>query len=201
MASEDSGSNRATLNSYEAKLEEYIAGSPQEVEGELKKFIDGAFADVESGATVLELGAGFGRDALYLREKGFAVIPTDAARSFVEELQRRGLPAYELNMLTDSFPKTDVIFANAVFLHLSVEELREVLLKARAALNPGGKLIFTVKLGAGEEWSTAKLDAPRFFVYWDFEPIVSELIRAGFTAVDAVKDDTDPTSWLQAVAS
>lgn len=201
MAIEESETNRATLNSYEAKLEEYIAGSPQKVSGELKKFIDESFADVEPGSTVLELGAGFGRDALYLQKKGFAVIPTDAAKSFVEELQRRGLPAYELNMLTDGFPRVDVIFANAVFLHLSVEELRGVLLKARAALNPGGKLVFTVKLGAGAEWSTAKLDAPRFFVYWDFETIIPELIRAGFTAVDAVKDDADPTSWLQVVAS
>ena len=45
--------NHITLGSYEAKLEEYIAGSPQEVDGGLKKFIDESFAAVPSGATVL----------------------------------------------------------------------------------------------------------------------------------------------------
>lgn len=194
-------SNLITLSSYGAKLKEYIAGSPQEVDGGLKKFMDEAFAGVQPGATVLELGSGFGRDALYLQEQGFAVIPTDATASFVDELQRRGLPAYRLNILTDDFPKVDVIFANAVFLHLKREEFRAVLLKARAALNHGGKLIFTVKKGAGEEWFTDKLGASRFFVYWDFEDLIPELIRAGFTDVAAGEDSAGPVSWIQVVAS
>ena len=193
--------NHITLGSYESKLEEYIAGSPQEVAGGLKKFIDESFADLPAGATVLELGAGFGRDALYLQEKGFTVIPTDAAQSFVDELQRRGLPAYRLNIIEDDFPKVDAIFANAVFLHLSVDELREVLKKAKAALNPGGRIVFTVKKGLGEEWSDEKLGAPRHFVYWDFAGIIPEAIRAGFTSVDATEDTAGSTSWIQVVAS
>lgn len=167
----------------------------------MKKFIDAAFADVSYGSTVLEVGAGFGRDARYLQGKGFAVIPTDGAQSFVKELQQRGFPAYELNILEDSFPKVDVIFANAVFLHLSIEELRRVLLKARQALNLAGKLIFTVKKGEGEELSEEKIDAPRYFAYWSVENITAELLRAGFTAGSISEDMAGDTTWIQVVTS
>ncbi len=39
MESHSHEANRVTLNSYEEKLDEYIAGSPQTVDGTLKKFI------------------------------------------------------------------------------------------------------------------------------------------------------------------
>ena len=201
MGTEMRDPNAVTLASYNAKAREYITGSPQEVTGGLKKFIDAAFADVSYGSTVLEVEAGFGRDALYLQGKGFAVIPTDGAQSFVKELQQRGLPAYELNILEDSFPKVDVIFANAVFLHLSIEELRRVLVKSRQALNLAGKLIFTVKKGEGEEFSEEKLDRPRYFAYWNVENITAELVRAGFTAGSISEDITGDTTWIQVVTS
>ena len=111
-------SNRITLQGYNARLQEYIDGSPQDISAGLKQFIDGAFADVKAGAAVLEVGAGFGRDAFYLQSKGFAVIPTDATDSFVEELQRRGLPAYRLAIILASFPRADVTFSEPDFLHL-----------------------------------------------------------------------------------
>lgn len=193
-------SNRVTLESYEQRLGEYIARTPGELDPNLREFIDSSFAAVAPGATVLELGAGFGRDALYLQKKGFAVIPTDGAASFVEELQRRGLPAYRLNLLEDEFPETAAIYANAVFLHLTRDELVATLQKARQALSPGGRLIFTLKAGDGEHWTSAKLGAPRYFRYWQPEEILPLLIGAGFSSVALDYDPGEAVPWLYLTA-
>jgi SAM-dependent methyltransferase len=196
-----SQTNASTLESYEHRLDAYIQGSPQSVNPELEAFIGRAFEGVAKDATVLELGAGFGRDALYLQSLGFAVIPTDAALSFVGELQQRGFPAYQLNVLTDEIPAADVIYANAVFLHLTRAELTETLSRCRAALNPQGRLIFTLKQGSGEEWSEEKLSAPRYFVYWEAPALTALLQGAGFSSVSIAGEWSGSSSWLMVTAS
>jgi len=196
-----SQTNASTLESYEHRLDAYIQGSPQSVNPELEAFIGRAFEGVAKDATVLELGAGFGRDALYLQSLGFAVIPTDAALSFVGELQQRGFPAYQLNVLTDEIPAADVIYANAVFLHLTRAELAETLSRCRAALNPQGRLIFTLKQGSGEEWSEEKLSAPRYFVYWEAPALTALLQAAGFSSVSIAEEWSGSSSWLMVTAS
>lgn len=190
--------NRATLRSYERAGELYIQGSPSTVEGKLKEFIDRSLTGLDPAQTsVLEIGSAFGRDALYLRDSGFDVLATDAVDLFLEELRSRGLRAQKLNILEDEIPSAQVIFANAVFLHLSRDEFSSVIRKIYSALPPGGRLIFTVKEGEGEGWSSAKLDAPRYFSYWKMSEVLRELLLAGFEAVDIDQDSSGSQSWLQ----
>jgi len=196
-----SQTNSSTLESYEHGLDAYIQGTAQSVNPGLEVFIDRAFEGVAKDASVLELGAGFGRDALHLGSRGFAVTPTDAALSFVRELQHRGLPAYQLNVLTDELPPADVIYANAVFLHLTRTELAETLSKCRGALRPQGRLVFTLKRGAGEEWSEDKLGAPRYFVYWEAPALTALLQGAGFSSVSIAEEWNGSSSWLMVTAS
>lgn len=201
MTAEGSESNARTLATYEDSLHRYIAGSPEGLSGGLKGFLEGVLGRLQPGATILEIGAGFGRDALYFESQGFRVIPTDAAESFIGELQRRGFQPQRLNALTDPIPSADLIYANAVFLHFSREELESVLAKIRAALPAGGILAFTLKEGSGEEWSDAKLDGPRFFRYWQIPELFEVLVRAGFTDIHLDTDQEGPVGWLQVSAS
>lgn len=194
-------SNARTLATYESSLDRYIAGSPEDLRGGLKGFLEGVLNRLQPKATILEIGAGFGRDALYLQSQGFRVIPTDAVESFIEELQRRGLQPQRLNVLTDPIPRVELIYANAVFHHFSREEFEAILSKIRSALPEGGILAFTVKEGSGEEWSDAKLDGPRFFRYWQTPELFEILIRAGFTDVEIETDQEGPVGWLQVSAS
>lgn len=189
--------NSTTLDTYEKTLPAYKDGSPQTVSGAMKAFIDDSFSSLPRGSKVLELGAGFGRDAKYLSGAGYDVTATDAPDSFVEELRSQGLKARKLNVLTDGFPRTDAIFANAVFLHLDRDQMSQVLAKSHRALHGKGHLVFTVKEGSGEGWSNEKLDAPRHFTYWGEEELKAKVEAAGFVDVSITVDDSGPAKWLQ----
>ncbi len=190
--------NRITRESYEQAGGRYIQGSPASLSGKLKGFIDRSLEELDPRETsILEIGAGFGRDALYLQELGFSVLATDAVDFFIEELQSRGLNAQKLDIIEDELPSAQVVFANAVLLHLDRDEFRRVIGKIYQSLPQGGRLIFTVKEGEGEGWSFEKLDAPRYFTYWSLSEIFRELLLAGFTSVDIDEDRDSSQCWLQ----
>ncbi len=174
--------NSETLQSYEARVQEYIDGTSQTVAGAAKDWIDAALVDLSPGARIVELGSAFGRDAAYIVSKGFKVECTDAVAGFVLQLQAKGLNARRYNMLTDDLGDGyDLIFANAVLLHLNRAEFVFVLKKLLHSLGRGSRLAFSLKRGQGEAWSAAKIGAPRFFCYWEQAELEQLLGGAGFT--------------------
>ena len=60
-----SETNNRTVESYNAHIQEYIDGTPHEVSGVVKDWLDGSLADVPKDARILEFGSAFGRDAEY----------------------------------------------------------------------------------------------------------------------------------------
>jgi SAM-dependent methyltransferase len=160
-----SDTNDKTVQSYEEHVQEYIAGTPQDVSGDVKDWIDRALSHVDKSGTILEIGSAFGRDATYIESKGYRVDRTDATKAFVELLNKQGHTARVLNAITDDFggPYAMVI-ANAVFLHFKPDEAKQALRNAYKALQPNGIFAFTVKEGNGEEWTDDKLGSPRYFV-------------------------------------
>jgi predicted TPR repeat methyltransferase len=94
----------------------------------------------------------------------------------------------------------DVVFANAVLLHLTTIQFGDVLAKAAQAVTSSGLLAFTVKEGEGAEWSMAKLDRPRYFHYWQEAPLREQLTRSGWTplSVERVQGRFEP--WLYVIA-
>lgn len=97
----DIESNDATLQSYEAHIQEYISGTPQSVDGHVQDWIDATLKLLLPDAKILEYGSAFGRDALYIESKGFAIERTDATAGFVELLQSQGHEARLLNIVSD----------------------------------------------------------------------------------------------------
>ena len=51
-------------------------------------------------------------------------------------------------------------------------------------LAEGGMLGFSVKHGLGEEWSDAKMGAPRFFRYWKEAELRQTLAMTGYKVMD-----------------
>jgi len=91
--------------------------------------------------------------------------------------------------LTDDFVTSyDLIFANAVFLHFTPEELRKVLKKTYANLIENGILAFSVKHGDGEEWTNEKVGNPRYFCYWKADIIQLLLASTGYELVSVLED-------------
>lgn len=158
-----SEANNRTVESYSAHIQEYIDGTPHEVLGVVKDWLDGSLAGVPEDARILEFGSAFGRDAKYLAGLGYTVECTDATPAFVDLLQQKGFDAKVLNAITDELPQgLDFVLANAVLLHFNRDEAALVIKKVFDSLNTNGKFAFTLKQGEGEGWSEKKLGAPRF---------------------------------------
>lgn len=193
------GSNQKTINSYEQHIQEYIDGTPQEVSSFVKDWIDESLSYIPVVGSILEIGSAFGRDANYIEQAGYAVRRTDAARKFVELLKSQGHEAEVLNAITDNLGGPyDMVFADAVLLHFTAEELTSVLSKIYKSLGTGGILAFTLKQGVGAEWSNDKLGAPRFFNYWTRDELEGELNKQNFKILKLASDDS--RKWWQVIS-
>lgn len=193
--------NQETIQAYEGHVQEYIDGTYQNIDGDMKTWMDYLAAQLQSNSRILEIGSANGRDAAYLQGKGFAVECTDGTQGFVNLLQQEGFAARKLDLINDPIDgQYDLVMANAVLLHFTREQTQAVLKKVHAALSEGGMFAFTLKEGDGEEWSEAKLGVPRYFCYWR-EPAIEELVReSGFSDVQVLKGVTRNAQWLQIVA-
>ena len=198
-----SNSNQQTIQSYEAHVQEYINGTPQDVSGVVKEWLDEALASLPKTARILEFGSAFGRDAAYMQSLGYTVQCTDATQAFVDLLKQKGFNARLLNAITDNIDGAyDLILANAVLLHFTREEVVTVLQKVFNTLDDNGKFAFTLKQGEGEKWSEDKLGAPRYFCFWTEEQIRTAVKTAGFADVKVSGDKaTANATWLQIIAS
>jgi len=197
-----SEANNRTVESYNAHIQEYIDGTPHEVLGVVKDWLDGSLADVPKDARILEFGSAFGRDAKYLAGLGYTVECTDATPAFVDLLQQKSFDAKVLNAITDELPQgLDFVLANAVLLHFNRDEAVLVIKKVFDSLNTNGKFAFTLIQGEGEGWSEKKLGAPRFFCYWTEPQIRDVLESTGFGDVEISGDKAAANAtWLQIVA-
>ncbi|HSX06431.1 MAG TPA: class I SAM-dependent methyltransferase [Candidatus Saccharimonadia bacterium] len=193
--------NDQTLDSYNKTVTKYIDTSPQVVDGDLKAWIDKNLDMLGNEPKILEIGSGSGKDADYFASRGFDMELTDASQGFVDHLVKAGKKARLLNVLTDDLgTEYDMVFADAVFLHFNRDQLGLVLNKVHSSLKSGGRLVFSLKAGSGEEVTERKLDVPRYFCFWEADEIEVVLKNAGFSKIDIMpvsdyRGDARP-AWL-----
>lgn len=92
----------------------------------------------------------------------------------------------------------DGVWANACLLHVDRADLRTVLARLAEVTEHRGVCAVSVKEGDGELWSThGAVSAPRRFVLWREEPLVAQLVAAGWV-VDEVRhvEGLRGESWL-----
>ncbi|HSE29201.1 MAG TPA: methyltransferase domain-containing protein [Candidatus Saccharimonadales bacterium] len=195
-------SNSKTIQSYEDHVQDYIDGTPQEISGQIKIWIDESLSNLNKDAKIIEFGSANGRDANYIKSLGYEIQCTDATQAFVDLLKTKGFNATSLNIITDDLDGPyDLIFAQAVLLHFTREEVKLVLEKVFKSLKPGGRFAFTLKQGEGEEWTNKKLGAPRFFCYWNQEQIEGYLNEVGFENIKITSDvSTKNATWIQIIS-
>lgn len=195
--------NDATLRTYDATIQAYVDGTSHAVEGASRHWLERSLDGLAPSARIFELGSAFGRDAAYVTAQGFHPECSDAVEGFVARLRDQGFTARLFNALNDPLPGPyDLILANAVMLHFTAAEFAQVAAKLCRALAPGGRFAFSVKRGNGEEWSDAKLGAPRFFHYWQPADLPAALSTAGFASWDIVAAHTGRAhaDWLYVIA-
>jgi 2-polyprenyl-3-methyl-5-hydroxy-6-metoxy-1,4-benzoquinol methylase len=107
-------------------------------------------------ASVIDIGAGTGRDAAWLAERGHRVVavePTEALRSRAIALH----PTPAIEWIDDSLPalrrvlaqrrRFDLVMLTAVWMHLDAEERRVAMANVVALVAPLGMLVMTLRHG------------------------------------------------------
>lgn len=105
-----------------------------------------------TGARILDLGCGSGRDTKYFLERGYEVDAIDGSKELCAlASEYTGIPVKcQLFQELDETRKYDGIWACSSLLHLSVEELDDVLYRIEKALKPQGILYMSFKYGVFE---------------------------------------------------
>ncbi len=165
-----------TIAFYEARAPHWVFHSGEAHSHRLDPFLD----RLPPGAAVLELGCGGGRDAARIRERGFAVDPTDATPALVA----RANQAFALDARVMAFDQLDAeaaydgVWCHASLLHCPRAALPDVLSRIHRALRRGGWHFASYKLGEAEgrdllgrlhnfppaEWLTATYRAAGFVI-------------------------------------
>lgn len=199
-----SETNNTTIDSYDGHIDEYVAGTPALLPPVIN-WIKQSLTNLPKNAKLLEVGSAYGQDADFIEGLGYVLDRSDVTPGFVELLKKQGHKVLSLNLLSDQIPLNyDFIFANKVLLHFNRDELKQILIKIHSALNDSGRLVFSLKKGDGEEWSNAKLGAPRYFCYWQIEQINELLEEVGFGSFEIDVAYTSKLGskfdWLQIIA-
>ena len=107
---------------------------------------------VVDGGHILDAGCGSGRDTLHFHTNGYRVTAFDASHEIATlAKQKTGLPIKCRTFLdVDEHHLYDGIWACASLLHLSENEIPEVLNRLWLALKPGGVMYASFKVGESE---------------------------------------------------
>ncbi len=125
-----------------------------------------AFEDVHAGlldalpapgGTVLDVGAGSGRDAAWFAANGYDVVAVDPSDAMLAQA-RRLHPSARIHWLSDSLPDLakvrrlglsfDLILLSAVWMHIPPADRERSLRKLATLLAPKGRIAISLRLGA-----------------------------------------------------
>jgi SAM-dependent methyltransferase len=128
----------------------------------------------ENKSSLLELGAGAGKDSLFFQENGLSVKCIDLSPELVKICQQKGLDAQVMDMANLSFPEEsfDVVYTLNSLLHIPKEELPIVLKNIQMVLKPNG--IFRLGVYGSENesehiWEDDSYTPKRFFAFYSDE--------------------------------
>ena len=106
----------------------------------------------ENKRTLLEIGAGPGRDSLFFQQNGLEVVATDLSPEMVKLCREKGLTAYVRDFASLEFPEPfAAIYALNCLLHVPKNDLPAILQRLHGLLRPGGLFYMGVYGGQDSE--------------------------------------------------
>lgn len=137
--------------------------------------------------SVLEIGAGPGRDSLYFLEHGLDMTTVDLSEEMVRLCQQKGLHArvmdfYDLDFADRTF---DAVYAMNCLLHVPKAQLPGVLREIKRVLKPGGLFYLGLYGGISTDgiWDQDSYEPKRYFaMYPDVE--IQRIIQNYFQIED-----------------
>jgi SAM-dependent methyltransferase len=126
--------------------------------------------------SLLEIGAGTGRDSKFFQEMGLHVTCIDLSPEMIKFCQQKGLSAHVMDMANLDFPPNsfEAIYSLNSLLHIPKAEFRSVLEGIKRVLAPSG-LFYLGIYGADEKfegvWEHDSYTPKRFFSFKTDETI------------------------------
>jgi cyclopropane fatty-acyl-phospholipid synthase-like methyltransferase len=129
----------------------------------------------ENKKTLIELGAGHGRDSRFFIDNGIKVMAVDLSEKMVELCNNKGIEAYEFDFYhLSKLKKTfDAVWAMNSLLHVEKNKLEEVLIEIKKSLNENGLFFLGVYGGQDSEgiWESDYYEPKRFFSFYTNDKI------------------------------
>lgn len=159
---------------------------------------DGFLNHLPDGASILDSGCGSGRDAKAFEEKGYQVTAIDAAPEIckqAEQLLNHRVECISFQELNQQ-EEYDGIWACASLLHVSEEEMHDVIGRLWKALKRDGVLYASFKYG-----KTERIAHGRFFHDYDEQSLKKLMDENHFTVIDLyvtrdVREDRADERWV-----
>jgi len=133
----------------------------------------------ENKQSLLEIGAGHGRDSLFFKEQGLQVTCIDLSPKMIELCRQKGLDAHVMDMTHLDFEPNsfDAVYTLNSFLHLPKDEFPVALENVCNVLRPTG--LFYLGLYGGIDfagtWEQDSYSPKRFFSFHTDENLKSIL--------------------------
>lgn len=141
----------------------------------------------EGCKSLLEIGAGTGRDSLFFAQNGLEVFATDMSDEMVGLCLDKGLRANQMDFYNLEFAngEFDAVYALNCLLHVPKADLSDVLTEIQRVLKPGGLFFCGVYGGQDSEgvWEHDIYEPKRFFSLYLDEDIVP-IFERKFEIVD-----------------
>lgn len=187
-------------------LKYYNENAKAFVEGTLNADVSGLYAFfqkyVPSGAAILDLGCGSGRDSQYFLSQGYQVTALDGSKELCKmAADLIGQPVEcKLFEEIDYVDRFDGIWACSSLLHVPYEDLPAILDKLHTALKTKGYLYLSAKYGTFSGQRNG-----RYFTDLD-EALLEDLLQKtkGFRIIEThittdVRPGRDDEKWLNAI--
>lgn len=153
----------------------------------------------EQKRSLLEIGAGVGRDSLFFQENGLETRCIDLSPAMVAFCRQKGLDAQVMDVAELDFPDEsfDTVYSMNSLLHLPKAEFPGALAQIRRVLKPGGLFFLGVYGGDDHEGIRTEdyTEPKRFFSSFSDERIRQETARV-FDILSFETIDSNPGSTL-----
>lgn len=158
----------------------------------------------EQKQTLLEIGAGHGRDSRFFQENGLEVSCIDLSPEMVRLCKQKGLNTLIMDMIDLDFSNNsfDAVYSLNSMLHLSKKELPTVLQNVRRVLKASGLFFLGIYGGYDFEgiWENDSYDPKRFFSLHSDEKL-KQVVTESFALVSfkQVRSGDDDQLHFQSV--